>query len=746
MAQFEPLIIRVAVPSPLRRLFDYLSPADISPDQAEKALQPGCRVTVPFGRREVTGLIIETSRHSEFEISKLKPIGQLIDQEPLLPPSLFKLFIWAANYYQQPIGDALFTTLPVLLRKGELPPLPGQPGWRLSTLGLGLGPDSLKQARKQRALVDLISDSGPELAEWVILEAFSRPIIKQLEQKGLIEPVLIGANASEALDQSLDENLLKEDNLKLYSSQQTAVDAIERHGFNSYLLDGVTGSGKTEVYLQSIEKVLRYGRQALVLIPEISLTPQTEQRFRDRFNVPMVTLHSGLSDKQRLKAWMEAKTGAASIILGTRSAVFTPLKSPGLIILDEEHDQSYKQQEGFRYSARDLAVIRAQQESIPVVLGSATPSLESLNNCATGRYQHLILSTRAGDAVQPDWQTIDLKAERAESGIAASTLAAIGETIRNKQQVLVFLNRRGYAPAMLCHQCGWTAECNQCDSRLTVHRARSRLICHHCDHQRRIPQQCPSCKGQQLIAAGEGTERSEAYLQQCFPDTKILRVDRDSTRRKGAMQEVFDAANSGEPCILIGTQMLAKGHHFANVTLVAVLDADSGLFSPDFRGHERTGQLLTQVAGRSGRGTIRGRVFIQTHQPDHPLLELLMAQGYGHFATQLLAQRQLSQMPPFRHMAVIRAESKRANEAESFLRLVRQLAESISPPSPRLGYLGPLPAMLEKRAGRFRYLLQIDADQRPALQALLTQLAPQIENHKDARRVRWSIDVDPQEL
>jgi len=740
MAHLEPLIIRVAVPSPLRRLFDYLAPANIDKNQAEQELQPGCRVLVPFGRRQVTGLIIETSQQTEFDLNKLKPIDQLIDAEPLLPASLFKLFIWAANYYQQPIGDALFSTLPVLLRRGELPPEPGQPGWKLSTLGMGLGPESLKQARKQRALVELLQDQQTGLAESIILHSFSRTIIKQLELRGLIEAVVIPPGIRPV------ENLLKQDPLRLYSSQQTAVDAIQSHGFNSYLLDGVTGSGKTEVYLQCIDKVLRYGRQALVLIPEISLTPQTEKRFRDRFNQPVVTLHSGLSDKQRLAAWMQAKTGEAKIILGTRSAIFTPLAAPGLIILDEEHDQSYKQQDGFRYSARDLAVIRAQQESIPIILGSATPSLESLNNCANGRYQHLILNNRAGDAVQPDWQIIDLKTERVESGIAASTLAAISTTLSRQQQVLVFLNRRGYAPALLCHQCGWTADCNQCDSRLTVHRARGRLICHHCDHQRRIPQQCPGCQGQQLIAAGEGTERSEAYLQQCFPDSKVLRVDRDSTRRKGAMQQVFDTADSGEPCILIGTQMLAKGHHFANVTLVAVLDADSGLFSPDFRGHERTGQLLTQVAGRSGRGKARGQVLIQTHQPEHPLLELLMTQGYGQLARELLTQRQFSQLPPFRHMAVIRAEAQQASDADDFLQLVRQLAENIAPPSPDLSYLGPLPAMMEKRAGRFRYLLQLEAKQRSALQALLSQLAPQLESHRNSRRVRWSIDVDPQEL
>jgi primosomal protein N' (replication factor Y) len=652
---------------------------------------------------------------------------------------LFRLFIWASRYYQHPIGDALFSTLPTLLRKGALPPEQGQKCWQLSTFGKGLGPDSLKQAPKQRAVIDKLLAEGV-VSDEQLVALFSRAVLKPLEEKLLIE------SSNQCIPEVALDKLLRQDNLTLYPSQKQALEAIDHHHFNCSLLDGVTGSGKTEIYLQSIEKTLRYERQALVLIPEISLTPQTEKRFRDRFHVPIVTLHSGLTDKQRLNAWMQARSGQAKIILGTRSAIFTPLKAPGLIILDEEHDPSYKQQEGFRYSARDLAVIRAQQEHIPIILGSATPSLESLNNCHAGRYQHLVLSTRAGNAVQPDWQVIDLKTERSNAGIAATTLMAIDQTLKNNHQVLVFLNRRGFAPAMLCHQCGWTAECQHCDSRLTVHRARSRLICHHCDFQQRVPQQCPSCLSRELIAAGEGTERSEAFLQQYFPDTIVLRVDRDSTRKKGVMQEVFNTADSGESCILVGTQMLAKGHHFENVTLVAVLDADSGLFSPDFRSHERMGQLLTQVAGRSGRGIARGRVIVQTHQPDHPLLALLISQGYGHFARQLLPQRELSQLPPFRHMSVIRAESHRPDEADAFLRLARKIAEKLQVPTPALSYLGPLPALMEKRAGRFRYVLRIDADQRPALQVLLSAVAVELENHKDSRRVRWSIDVDPQEL
>ena len=374
------------------------------------------------------------------------------------------------------------------------------------------------------------------VADLVLSKDFSRAILTSLEQKELIE-CFQKSNTETSVS-----NILKQDALKLHDSQQSALDSIEQHNFNCYLLDGVTGSGKTEIYLQAIEKTLRYDRQALVLIPEISLTPQTEKRFRDRFNVPIVTLHSGLTDKNRLAAWTSAKTGEARIILGTRSAVFTPLCQPGLIIVDEEHDQSYKQHEGFRYSARDLAVIRARRENISIILGSATPSIESLNNCAADRYQHLVLTDRAGKAVQPTWSIVDLKNEQCEAGIAASTLANIRQTVEQGQQVLVFLNRRGFAPAIICHQCGWSGECHHCDSRLTVHRARGRLVCHHCDYQQRIPHLCPSCQGQELISVGEGTERSEAHLEKCFPNTKILRVDRDSTRKKGAMQAVFDVA------------------------------------------------------------------------------------------------------------------------------------------------------------------------------------------------------------
>ena len=497
MAKCKPYIVRVAVPSPLRRLFDYLVPDTVFQENTDHCAEVGCRVAVTFGRREVIGLIIEKSTTSDFDIEKLKPINRLMDSTPLVPDQLFELFGWAANYYQYPMGDALFSTLPVLLRKGESLPKLGTRHWRLTQKGKGLGKNSLKRAPSQQALVEQLKTTDA-VADLVLSKDFSRAILTSLEQKELIE-CFHKNNTGISVS-----NILKQDALKLHDSQQSALDSIEQHSFNCYLLDGVTGSGKTEIYLQAIEKTLRYGRQALVLIPEISLTPQTEKRFRDRFNVPIVTLHSGLTDKNRLAAWTSAKTGEARIILGTRSAVFTPLCQPGLIIVDEEHDQSYKQHEGFRYSARDLAVIRARRENISIILGSATPSIESLNNCAADRYQHLVLTDRAGKAVQPTWSIVDLKIEQCEAGIAASTLANIRQTIEQGQQVLVFLNRRGFAPAIICHQCGWSGECHHCDSRLTVHRARGRLVCHHCDYQQRIPHLCPSCQGLGNSGRGEG--------------------------------------------------------------------------------------------------------------------------------------------------------------------------------------------------------------------------------------------------
>jgi primosomal protein N' (replication factor Y) len=741
MPQTGPIILRVAVPTPLRRTFDYIFPEKLKTKLEGDLPVVGTRVTVEFGRRTLVALIIEVTDRSDIALEKLKPVNDILDLSPILSPDLLKLFSWAANYYQYPIGEALFTALPALLRKGEATELPTVKHWRVTQLGLSTETESLDRARRQKALLQFLKDKTAAVPESDLTGLFSATIRNQVEAKGLIESFLAQHEPQPASDE-----LLQQENLTLDPQQQVAMDAIELHGFSCNLIEGVTGSGKTEIYLQAIEKVLRYNRQALVLIPEISLTPQTEKRFTDRFNTPIVTLHSGMTDKQRLEAWIKAKTGEAKIILGTRSAIFTGFDDLGLIILDEEHDSSYKQQDGFKYSARDLAVIRAQWENIPVILGSATPSLESLNNCIEGRYQHLTLTQRANNAKPPSWRVIDLKTEATTCGIAQSTLDAIQQRLDAQQQVLVFLNRRGYAPALVCHNCGWSADCPKCDSKLTFHRARGRLICHHCDYQQRKPHHCPSCNSTEIMTAGEGTEQSEEFLAKRFPNNEVIRIDRDSTRRKGAMQEFFATADSGKPCILVGTQMLAKGHHFENVTLVVILDADSGLMSADFRSHERIGQLLIQVAGRSGRGKLKGEVIVQTHQPEHPVLDQLFNQGYRPLALQLLQQRQQGMLPPYRPLAVIRAESTYPNQAMDLLNLARKLCDQQRGIEPDIQCLGPLPALMEKRAGRFRFILQVTASQRGQLQRCLSAVATQLDNEKLAQKVRWSIDVDPQEL
>lgn len=733
------VITRVAVHSPLRRSFDYSIPQKILDTLPKPYSLLGCRVIVPFGQRQITGIIIECPEHSEIIQDQLKAIEKIVDHRPIFPPQLLSLFIWAARYYQHPVGDALFSALPTALRKSDSFPEVGIPHWQLTTQGKGLCDLSLKRSPKQKALVEYLLREG-QVSDETVSDHFSRAIVSSLAKKGLIEKLVI----SESVESG--DNISRTPSLQLNSDQQTALDRINLYEFQCYLIDGITGSGKTEIYLQIIAKTLRIGRQSLVLIPEISLTPQTEKRFIERFNVPVVTLHSGLTERQRLKAWAAAESGQAGIVLGTRSAVFTPLKQPGLIVVDEEHDSSYKQHEGFRYSARDLAVIRGRRENIPVILGSATPSIESLNNCHNGRYMHLTLNQRAGNALQPNWSIVDLKNEIVDAGIAQSTRVAIEQTLLKGQQVLVFLNRRGFAPAMICHQCGWTAECNHCDSRLTVHRARGKLICHHCGYQKSIPSHCPDCHSDQIIPTGEGTERAQEYLEKAFSHAKVIRVDRDTTRKKGAMQAVISDIEGAEPCILVGTQMLAKGHHFSNVTLVAVLDADAGLFSADFRGHERLAQLLTQVAGRSGRGDNPGRVLIQTHQPKHPLLDTLICSGYRAVADQILQQRKQNQLPPINPMALIRAESPDARSAEKFLYQARQLSQRVNTLHSELTFIGPLPAMLERRANRYRFVLQISAPQRSILQQSLVLLATEMSKMKLSRHLRWSIDVDPQEM
>ncbi len=728
-------LIQVALPSPLRQVFDYRLPAG--------ALTPvaGVRVRVPFGRQALIGLVTDAVKQSDVPVAKLKAVTEILDDEPALPPALWTLARWAANYYQHPLGDALSQMLPVLIRQGEPLLAPHPQVWRLTPRGLALMPEGLRRAVRQQQAWQVLHEHAQGLSD-IALQALgvSREALLALQEKELVERVVLATPATVVPA----AHLLAETPLTLNSEQAAALSLLsEQIGFHVTLLQGITGSGKTEVYLQHIERVLQAGQQVLVLVPEIGLTPQTVARFRARFRCALAVLHSGLTDKERLHAWRAARSGEVSLIIGTRSAVFTPMARPGLIIVDEEHDLSFKQQEGFRYHGRDVAVRRAQLENIPIVLGSATPALESLANVQAGRYQRLSLTQRAGGAQAPAVRCLDLRGQPVQDGLCAAARTAISETLARGEQVLVFINRRGFAPVMLCHDCGWQAECSRCDARPTLHRDPVRLHCHHCGFEQAPPRHCPSCNSTDLRPVGVGTERLEQALIAAHPGIPVHRVDRDSTRRKGALQGLLDEIHKPGPAILVGTQMLAKGHHFPRVTLVLIPDVDGALFSADFRGGERLAQLLVQVAGRAGRGDKPGQMWLQTHQPEHPLLVTLLSQGYIAAARALLNERQLLGLPPAGYLALLRAEATRADLPLTFL---QQAAVEIVQGKYGVQAWGPVPAPMARKAGLNRVHLLLKADDRKTLHALLATLVPWLDALPSARQVRWSIDVDPQEL
>jgi primosomal protein N' (replication factor Y) len=513
-------------------------------------------------------------------------------------------------------------------------------------------------------------------------------------------------------------------------------------GFGTWLLHGVTGSGKTEVYLRLITDTLAAGRQVLILVPEIGLTPQLINRLAARFDAQIAELHSNLSEGVRANAWEAARSGRASIVIGTRSAIFASLAQPGLIVVDEEHDPSFKQQEGLRYSARDLAVKRGQIEKVPVVLGSATPSLETLHNAQAARYHRLRLTQRLGASRLPQTEVLDVRGAELDGGLSARLLAAIGAELERGNQVLLFLNRRGFAPTLQCHDCGYVASCRQCDARLTLHLDAGELRCHHCEWRLKLPPRCPQCQSRNLMAHGVGTERTEKALLSRFGHFPVYRVDRDSMQRRRAMENLADAVHAGHPCILLGTQMLTKGHHFPDVTLVGLLDIDASLFSADFRGPERMGQLLTQVSGRAGRADKPGRVMLQTHYPDHPLLQALLENGYDDFAGQLLSTRRENGLPPFGQLALVRAEANRLARAEGFL---AQLRSALDESDPSLQIIGPLPAPLQRKSGRFRAQLLLLGRSRSALRRAVEQLLSGADQLPESKRLRWSLDIDPSE-
>lgn len=723
----SPKILQIALPVPLPKLFDYLEPSG-SGEIAE-----GTRVLVPFGRRTLLGVVSGRASRSDVRSSKLLAVQDVLDGgEPLLDARLMKLLRWCWMYYKHAPGDVVASALPPALRKakGKLPGPPSQ--YRVTDAGLARLEQPAGRAPVQYQMLQALAD-GP-LGD-TALSGIGSQWRKTLSL--LIEQDWVHSEAAPPAGPEIAPGP------ELTADQREVVNSIGAGlgMFSCHLLDGVTGSGKTEVYMHLLEKVLSAGGQALVLVPEIGLTPQLLRRFHKRLGLEPAVIHSGLSAGERLDSWAAARLGRSPLVVGTRSALFTPMPRLEMIILDEEHDASFKQQDGFRYSARDVAVKRAAELDIPVILGTATPSLESLNNAADGKYHWHRLRERATRASLPAWRVLDLRQQATMQGLSATALESIGEALQRGEQVMVFLNRRGYAPVLMCQQCGWSGSCERCDAHLTWHKNMGRLCCHHCGSQRPAPRLCPECRADAVTGAGEGTQQLEESLEKRFPGFPVLRFDRDRTSRKGVMNEQLEQVRRDEPCLLVGTQMLAKGHHFPGVTLVVIVNIDQALYSADFRALERMGQMIQQVAGRAGRMEKQGTVILQTLHPEHPALELLLSRGYEAYAGWLLKERQSAGLPPAGYQALLRAEAHERAVAEQFL----DDAARVFPRGETKIY-GPMPAIMERVGGRSRMYLVVQGPSRSALHRQVDEWLPALRQLPSARKARWAIDIDPQEL
>lgn len=705
------MFLKIMVLTPIRGLFDYLPPE--TPPSAP--LVPGLRVLVPFGKKKQNvGVIYSVNATSDYPCERLKAVIEVLDDVPAVTPTLFQLALWLQRYYHCSMGDVWNLMLPKPLRAGK--------------------PNEWPKRLKPPTFV--ASDtSAPISAPSYVSQNTPGPVNPNTE----LHPNQATPNAPHALN----------------PAQTTAIQNITAAlgTFQPFLLEGVTGSGKTEVYLQTIERVLQKQQQALVLVPEIALTPQTIERFQQRFPVPIAILHSGISETKRFYHWKMAAEGLAPIVIGTRSAAFAPLKNPGVFIIDEEHDLSFKQQEGLRYSARDTLIRRAQLEHCPIVLGTATPSLESICNAQQGKYQRLRLPQRVGHSKPPTVKRIYLKQDRGVSGISRQLKESIARHLAKQSQVLLFLNRRGFSRLLMCQECGWKGACSRCDTHLIYHQQKQVLKCHHCLGTQPFPNACPACQVSPLKPVGLGTEKVEQTLLEWFPHYPVVRIDRDVILNKTLLEQAIAEIHTEQPMIILGTQMISKGHHFKKVTLVGILDIDSAFFAADFRSQERLGQLIVQVAGRAGREERLGEVMLQTHFPEHPLLEVLLASGYPAFAEQLLQERRLGELPPFSHQVLWRAESKHRSQALSFLEAVRDLLRSLvqtshnrSDPAAFLSVLGPIPALMEKKMGHYRAQLIVQASHRKHLHPLIACAIEHIGQNKWGQSVRWSVDIDPQEM
>lgn len=731
MSLFSNKILEIALPVPLRRTFDYLG---VDENGAEvEDIEPGCRVIVPFGRQSLVGIVVITKAESEFPVEKLKAIKSVVDTKSYFSAVDINLLQWAAKYYQQSLGEVYHAALPKLLREGNS--LEKLSEKRLVATK-NLPEDISAKAKAQNKLKELLAEQKLDKAtlklhaissatinkfieqDWACWQTYT-PVAKEVEATDIIEP------------------------LQLNTEQAIAVSAINSSsGFSTYLLDGITGSGKTEVYLQTIAKVLLAQQQVMVLVPEIGLTPQTIERFRSRFNVEVALWHSNMTDKQRFNTWQLTRSGIAKIVIATRSGVFLPFADLGMIVIDEEHDASFKQQDGFKYHCRSIALYRANLLKVPVVLGTATPSLESLANAKSGRFHHLKLLQRAGNRRLPKMQLLDLNRCKSTSGIGEPLQNRIEQVLADGKQAMLFINRRGYAPVLMCEECHWLTDCHRCSGYTTYHKTTRQLICHHCGNQQPTVHQCQGCGSTRLTTVGVGTEQLELYLAEVFPDTDIVRLDRDSTARKGEFENKLEQIQQGKAQIIIGTQMVAKGHHFPNVNLVGILDVDGALFSSDFRAPEKLAQLVVQVAGRAGRGDQQGEVWLQSKFPEHPVIQDLVNNQYADFANFALTERQDLALPPYSHQVILRAEATQSEFASEWLSNLTPHLNHFE----QLLVLGPMPAPMSKKAGKFRHMLTLQCQSRGYLHKVVDWLIENLDSIQNSNRIRWSIDVDPVDL
>ena len=736
----QPVILNIALDVPLNRTFDYLA-GDFAAKIGSR-VQVGSRVIVPFAGRSLVGVVVGISHTSDFPLEKLKVVSHVFDDMVFNAENL-KLLKFCADYYHYPLGQALISVLPLRLR--QLKPAVSRKAFAYSLVAHASLNEKLSLIPAKKVLLHRIItalQAAPVLAagDVALISSGWKKAINELKDLGLVSEHEVLAIKASMPSANVEPTL---------NSEQTQ--AIEQvlaltHNFKPWLLHGITGSGKTEVYIQILRQILQNPQaQVLVLVPEINLTPQLEARFRSRLSqYPLVTLHSNLSESERLQNWLAASTGAAKIVIGTRLSVFTPMPHLKLIVMDEEHDGSYKQQDGMRYHARDVAMVRAKQLNIPIVLGSATPSLETWHNAQKGQYGLLSLNKRAVDKAQlPNIFCIDTAKSPTENGLSPILVKALRERLNKKEQSLLFLNRRGYAPVLHCNACQWAASCTRCSAKLVLHLSQKRLKCHHCGAEQKIPAQCPSCGNADIRPVGQATQRLEQTLQTLLPTARIARVDRDSMRSKDALTDMLASVHAGEIDILVGTQMLAKGHDFPNLTLVGVLDTDSALYSPDFRASEKLFAQLMQVSGRAGRADKAGEVLIQTAFPQHVLFNALRTQDYVSFANAQLQERAVMQFPPTSFFALLRAESNKFAEVEKFLHLAKIAAQNANTDVMVYDVIRP---QMERLKSMERGQLLLQACSRAALQRLLKPWMTQIHDSPLAKKVRWSLDIDPLEF